>query len=1337
MHKHIVTLLFCFFAAATFAQQRPNPPYFDADAPAWARMLLEENPNVRAIQEAYQAYYDEQPFVKNQYTQFYKRWMQWARPYSQADGTLYIPTAEEMANQEREMLELRNQSATANNPARAATWTFNGPKVHYFPDASAQSVDHTNIYAFDIYAADPNILYAGGEAGGIWKTLDKGMNWTLLTADVLHGAFGAVKINPQNPDEVYASTNGKLIKTTDGGATWANVYTETSFWANEIYIHEATPDIVLVASEKGMLYSTDAGANWTKLWSANTWGVKAKPNDPNTVWAIRDNGASSDFMISTDGGASFTASNTGWYAPTGDRQVTGAIIAPCPSNPIKIYAFLSGEGADLGGFIGVYKSTDGGATWANTNPNNSIGAPYSIPNHTNLMDANGVDWFHQGFYDQAIVVNPSNDNQIITGGCSWFRSMDGGATWTGFGGYVGGTPGISGDRHPDIQWAAAVGNDVWISSDGGMVYSNDFGLHVEGRNNGISGGALWGFDSGWNEDILVGGRYHNGNMAYHESFPEGTYYAIGGAEAASGYVNPGPERKVYHSDIGGRIINPGFGNGVTGFPVGTWPNESYAYYENSEMEWHPKCWNIVYLGKDDKLWRSTDGGTTFTVLHDFPGGVTRKVYEIEVCRKDPNRIYVSQYNGTDDVVFRSEDAGETWQICAALPLPNNNDRIKMAVSATDPDVVWIAVTYGSNGKKVYKTTNAGVTWQNITTPTLNNIQITNVMAQHGTDGGIYLGTNAGGVFYRNNSMSDWVAYSDGLPLSAEVNRLKPFYKKGLIRVGCWNASVWEAPLFEPSAVQSLAMADKLTSYCPTDTFYFDDHSVVMHDNISWSWQFDDVQYVFGQNTRTPKVVFNSAGDKLGVMTLTTPQGVFTDSLTVHVGDECTSLLPEATPGNAIVMDGNGDYASYSQPFNLNGNHCTLMAWIKPIGNQKPYTGIAIVRGGSTIAGLHYGENNDLHYMWNDVNWWWNSGLFPVAGEWNHIAMVIEPNKATLYLNGVASVLNTTHTDEAFDSPLVLGSDGGSSERFFTGEMDEICFYDKALTQEQIREEMHLTRTHTDTDGLRSYVQFNEADGPAFDRIGTGFASFGGDAHREVSTLAVGPGVSSRKNVTGSGNLVFGETGVTMSFPGGSNGNPDGECVVTRIDLHPDQSPVSDSLSRSYWVFHNFGDNPSFDELSGIRFDEIGNVPAGSPASDYNLYARPPRADGNTWQPHAPAEQVITGADGAAIFGTGNGVEEASQFVISLPMSTATNEPNALQPMISISPNPVASNGTLNIHTNLVGKVKFRLFDEKGRAIRLVGFDKSTQLALNGLAAGVYFYSLENEGVMKFGQVVVE
>ncbi len=276
------------------------------------------------------------------------------------------------------------------------------------------------------------------------------------------------------------------------------------------------------------------------------------------------------------------------------------------------------------------------------------------------------------------------------------------------------------------------------------------------------------------------------------------------------------------------------------------------------MVWHPQCWGIVFLGKDNKLWKSTDGGGAFTLLYTFPGNADNTVFDIEIARSNPQVMYCSQWDGTDDAIWRSADGGKTWAKCTPLPLPNNNDRVKLAVSAENANVLWCAVTYGSNGKKIYKSVDGGQSWINLTTAILNNIRITNIMAQYGTDGGIYLGTNRG-VFYRNNSHSDWQPYSTDLPLSVETNRLKPFYRDGKIRNGAWGFGVWEAPLFEPSAVIPQAMADKLESACARDTFYFDDYSVVRHDGASWVWTFPQAAYLSGENTRTPKVVFGAPG----------------------------------------------------------------------------------------------------------------------------------------------------------------------------------------------------------------------------------------------------------------------------------------------------------------------------------------------------------------------------------------------------------------------------------------------------------------------------------------------
>lgn len=1338
MKYRLILPLLLLAAIRLFSQQKPTPIHVAPDAPTWMHMMSEAQPDVFAIQKAYAAYYENHPFEKNAYTQYYKRWMHWARPLVQADGSLKTPTAAELEQAEQALQALRNTGAP-DAPALSGTgagWTFLGPKQTYDTNGLTEVTWQTNVYSIDIAPSNPDILYAGGESGGLWKTTDKGLHWELLTVHVLHGAFGAVKIHPDDPNTVYAGTGSKIIKTTDGGATWTTVYSENNLWVNDFAIQPDNPDVVLAASDQGLLRSVNGGQNWSKIHTQQTWSVKFKVGDPATVYAIRKNGAGSDFLVSTDSGAAFSPSNTGWWTPGQGEEVTGGIIALCPSNPSKLYAYLCGSGSNLKGYVGVFVSPDGGATWANTHPQNAIGnqpIPYVIPAHTNLMTHNGVaSGFDQGFYDMAIIVNPNNENELIAGGTSWFKSVNGGVSWSALGSYVGGLPW----SHPDIQALAASGSDLWIASDGGINYSNNFAASIQARMNGISGSDMWGFDSGWNEDVLVGGRYHNGNMAWHESFPDGKYYRMGGAESATGYVNPGDARKTYFSDIGGYRLNGGFGGGVTGFSTSLFPNETYAYYANSEMTFDPRCWNHVYLGFDQKIWKSTDGGASFKALHTFPGNSDNKVFEIEVARSNPDVVYCSQWDGTDDAMWRSADGGQTWTQLTKLPLPNNNDRVKMAVSAENADVLWVAVTYGSNGKKIYKSVDGGQSWQNLTTSVLNNVRITNIMAQYGTDGGIYLGTNAG-VFYRNNSLADWQSYSVELPLSAETNRLKPFYKNGKIRNGCWGFGVWEADLYEPSQVVVQPMASTLASGCARDTVYFDDYSVLNHNGATWAWTFDPApQFISATDVRNPKVVFGQSGNFTATLTV---NGAFQKSLTIQVENGCDA---DSIPGQALALDGAGDYAVATQNLNLNSNTITLTAWIKRQGAQTDFAGILFARGGNTTSGLSITSDNQLRYHWNDTGYGYSSGLIVPDNEWVHVALVIAPTNAKIYLNGVSATHSSIQLKEEWDAPLQIGYDNG--DRYFKGLIDEVTVWNKSLTQNEIRELMHLTKKPAGFPNLLSYYQFNETGGDGLDRAQTRHLSLAGDAGRVASTVAVGPGASRRQNLSPFTTVPFPGTGTTLKFidyPAGLQG----ELCITRINLRPDQWPVADTISRSYWVVRPYTNQSADGAVFEMTFEGIGLAPAGQPAGAYKLWQRAANGEGPTWAFVDSADVALSGADGAATFSGLNALDDFAlgQFVLSLPTDSivsAVHNPGAAPekaPELRVYPNPVAANAPVSIRTeNLPGRLVFRLFDAKGNPVRTLRFNGQTALETKDLAPGAYFYRLESEGWMKMGKLVV-
>ena len=95
----------------------------------------------------------------------------------------------------------------------------------------------------------------------------------------------------------------------------------------------------------------------------------------------------------------------------------------------------------------------------------------------------------------------------------------------------------------------------------------------------------------------------------------------------------------------------------------------------------------------------------------------------------------------------------------------------------------------AEGYEVFKSLDGGQNWINLSTPSLDNINATNIEHQRGSNGGVYLGTRDA-VYYRNNTMVDWEIYDNNLPKSTSSTQLIPYYREGLLQNGT-NRSAYE------------------------------------------------------------------------------------------------------------------------------------------------------------------------------------------------------------------------------------------------------------------------------------------------------------------------------------------------------------------------------------------------------------------------------------------------------------------------------------------------------------------------------------------------------------------
>jgi PKD repeat protein/photosystem II stability/assembly factor-like uncharacterized protein len=882
--KHFFLALSLILTYCASAQQlnKPSPAIIET-LPLWAQTMYSENPNVFVVDSLYQAWYSIHQFEKNYNTQYYKTWRRSVASAVAPDGSIVPVTAN------------ATDAAFTNRPASRSrsAWTQIGPdKV--FSENGNRVDEQTNIFCISQSPQQPNIVFCGTQPGEIYKSTDGGQNWLLTSINVGNlGELSSIIIDPTNANVVYAGAAHSIIKTTDGGVTWSTLLTINNLRVNELLVHPQNPQLVMAACFGGLYRSTNGGANWTALYTTPCYDLKFRPGNDSVVYLLKNNPAQliCEFFRSTDQGATFTLQSAGWYSSNDPaRQDLGARLAVTPADPMRVYAFLTGDSKPNDfSFIGLFRSDDGGTTW--TLPNPPVGGPYTNahPNLAYLLPSMPVYW---GFLNCAIMASNTDPDKVLIGGINLWRSDDGGLTFSGVAGYFGGPLNL----HVDMQDFRPTSTGYWITTDGGINHSNDFFVNDNVvMMDGVNGAEFFGFDIGWNEDVMFGGLYHNGNVAWHENYTTKNFLQVGGAEPPSGYVNPGESRKVYSSDIGGAVLPLNIGQSIERFSVSMWPNEVYWSPESGKMNFDPRCYNIVYIGNDNNFWKSTDGGVSYNLLYTFGTNPNNKISQTEIAWTNPSVIYTCQ-NGGGGKLWKTTDAGITW-VQLTIPAPGaggNRNRLLITLNPADENKIWLAYPLGANGNKVFYSSDGGLNWTNITDSNLNNDEINWIQYIANTDGGVYCVTESS-IYYRNNTTAAWQPDNTGLPVYLNGLSAKPFYRDGKLKLSSHGRGVWENDLQDlPNGPLAQPQVDKLdyTMNCGLDTFYFEDHSVLNHAGASWQWSFPGGSPA-SSSLRNPKVIYTTPGTYTVTLTVTDSAGL-TDSNTLTITVSTYSLNTNLT-----------------------------------------------------------------------------------------------------------------------------------------------------------------------------------------------------------------------------------------------------------------------------------------------------------------------------------------------------------------------------------------------------------------------------------------------------------
>ncbi|MFH0733166.1 MAG: FlgD immunoglobulin-like domain containing protein [bacterium] len=681
-------------------------------------------------------------------------------------------------------------------------WQPLGPKgiISYFP--AHWGVSSGRCRGIDVHPTNPDIVYLGAASGGLWKTTNGGETWNNVSSTFTTNTFGAIAVDPIDPNTVYAGTGESfygftpsiyygdgVYKTTDAGSTWRQIAPELGDYTHtgDIVVNPHDNNFVYLAltnanynlgalNNTGVWISTNKGNTWINtLAASNAFDIAAHPTDPNKVYvSVGGADPASGFYVSSDKGLTWIRSSSGLPA---SNLIGRMHISLCTSTPEVIYSIIFNAG-----LTSAYKTTNGGTTWTKCNQNNPLAGYHA-----------SLDWYDQGRYDLCISVDPANPNYVLAGNVELHKMTDG-KTFSieriPGSNNVWGSP-VHCDYHR-ILFAPSNNKIVYIISDGGIFRSSDGGLSWNHKNNGIATIQFYCLASHpTDRNMLIGGAQDNGNFRTLNGGATNWELSLTGDGMINFYDYANPDI-VYSSIQYGAIYKSLNGGNFNSFH-GISPN----YDTGDESFWtapffmHPVNPNVLYVASK-KLHKSTNAGITWQITSGtFPTSINamaqnQKFPEVMILTAGGNNY------SSNPVIAVSTDEGINWNSVNA----NIPDAPRFVPSVkTDPNNrnTLYVVRCGFNSGKIYKTTNLGADWINISGD-LPNIPHNDLIIDPKIPGTMYA-ANDFGVYLTSNGGINWNRMGNGMPIvPVLVLNYVEYGTVRLLRAGTYGLSAFEYEL---------------------------------------------------------------------------------------------------------------------------------------------------------------------------------------------------------------------------------------------------------------------------------------------------------------------------------------------------------------------------------------------------------------------------------------------------------------------------------------------------------------------------------------------------------------
>ncbi len=663
--------------------------------------------------------------------------------------------------------------------------------THVFGDLRARglgpAVMSGRISALDVQDNDPRLMYVGTSGGGVWRSLNGGVDFESVFDDHCQ-SIGAVTIDQARPDTVWVGTGEVWVRnsvsvgdgiyqTVDGGKTWTNKGLIDSEHIAEIIIHPTDPAIIYVAvlghlwnanEERGVFKTTDAGKTWQKVLyideNTGCTDIAIDWQEPDILYAamwqfrrspdfFESGGPGSGLHKSMDGGKTWKKLEKG--LPQGDL---GRIaIAVMPSRSSVLYAAVESKDSAF------YRSDDLGESWYQTNDEKVVkGRP---------------------FYFSHLVPDPQDHDRVYKMNTRMVVTGDGGKRFQGLGG-----------------WVHADGHALWVNPNNPrhLVLGTDGGVYIShARGNGFRHVSNLPVSQFYRVNVdnrepyrVYGGLQDNGSWFAPSRSPSGIensdWVNIGGGDGFAVVVDALDPEIVYWEWQGGNIsrkdLRTGENKDIKPLPTSDGPD--LRFHWNTPMATSATDPKRLYVGSQF-LHRSTDRGDSWDIIspdlttndknkqrQEESGGLTIDntaaenhctIFSISESPLNKNIIWV----GTDDGNLQvTSDDGKKWRKVNKniAGLPRGTWVSCVEASRHNPNEAFVTFDGHRTGDMqsyLYHTVDMGRTWTSISTDELSGH--THVVRQDPVNADLlFLGTESG-LYITLDKGLHWARFKENFP----------------------------------------------------------------------------------------------------------------------------------------------------------------------------------------------------------------------------------------------------------------------------------------------------------------------------------------------------------------------------------------------------------------------------------------------------------------------------------------------------------------------------------------------------------------------------------------------